>query len=160
MNKTLNKTTILTLSALIIALYVVLMFATQSFAFGAYQVRVATGLYSLSYLFPFLVIPLGLANFLSNFLGSLGIWDIIGGGLVGIITSGCVYLLRRFKLPALLIIPVIILGPGLIVPLWLSPILRISYPALVISLCIGQAPPAVLGYLLIKLLAKTGFERS
>ena len=154
MEKIRTKTIALTISALVIALYVTVMYTTQSFAFGAYQIRIATCLYSLSYLFPFLVVPLGLANFLSNFLGGLGFVDIIGGTFVGIITSGSVYLISKFRLPMLLVIPIIILGPGLLVPLWLSPITGVPYPALVISLCIGQTFPAILGYVLIKGLSK------
>ena len=65
-NKEFTKTRKLTISALCIALYVVVMMCTQSFAFGQYQIRIATALYALSAIFPFLVLPFGLANFLSN----------------------------------------------------------------------------------------------
>ena len=153
-----NKTTALTFSAIIMAMYIVIMYTTQSFAFGAYQIRVATCLYALAYLFPFLIVPLGLANSLSNVLGGLGILDIVGGFAVGIAAAGCAGLIRAFNLPKELVIPVIILAPGLIVPLWLSPITGIPYWPLVLSLCIGQTVPAVLGYLLIRLLPKAGIE--
>lgn len=155
MQKQIGRTKALTLSGIVIAMYCTVMYATQSFAFGAYQIRIATSLYSLSYLFPFLIIPLGLANFLSNFLGGLGILDILGGSLVGIITSAGVYLIRKYRLPMLLIIPVIVAGPGLLVPLWLSPITGLPYAALAASLCLGQLPPAILGYILVKILSKT-----
>lgn len=154
MNKTSNKTKNLCISAIVIAMYVAIMYATQSFAFGAYQIRIATCLYSLSYLFPFLIIPLGLSNFLGNLLGGLGIIDMLGGTLVGIITSGAVFLIRKLNLPKLLIIPVIILGPGFIVPLWLSSITGVPYLTLVLSLCIGQTMPAILGYILINILSR------
>ena len=52
----------------ILAIYVVLMYFSQSFVFGPYQVRIATSLYALAYLYPYLVLPLGLANGLSNLL--------------------------------------------------------------------------------------------
>ena len=58
----------MTFSAMIMALYVVLVYITQSFSFGAYQIRIATSVYALAYLFPFLVLPLGLANSISNTL--------------------------------------------------------------------------------------------
>jgi len=155
-----KQTRILTMSAILMALYVVIMYFTQSFAFGQYQIRIATSLYSLSYFFPFLIVPLGLSNFFSNLLlGGLGPLDFIGGTLVGIITSGGVYLIRKFKLHDLFVIPVIILGPGLLVPIWLSYLLNIPYFALVISLCIGQVTPAVAGYVLIKILAKIKVEK-
>jgi hypothetical protein len=38
------------------------MLCTQSFAFGQYQIRIATAVYALNWTFPFLVAPLGLAN--------------------------------------------------------------------------------------------------
>jgi len=131
------------------ALYIAAMFATAGFAFGAYQVRIATALYSLSYVLPFLVLPLAIANSISNFAaGSFGMFDVVGGLVVGIVTAGLVYLVRRFGLPRVLIIPVIIFAPALIVPIWLSYLLGLPYTMLVISLAIGQTIPAVAGYFL------------
>ena len=64
----------MTFSAMVMAMYIVILYFTQSFSFGAYQIRIATALYALAYLFPFLVLPLGLANFISNMLfGGFGI---------------------------------------------------------------------------------------
>ena len=155
-----KKTSVLTFSALVVAIYIAVMFVTQGFAFGPYQIRIATGLYSLTYLFPFLVIPLALANSLSNVLmGGLGPLDIFGGLFVGLITGGLVYLVRRWKLPMELIILPVIFGPGLIVPLWLSPLTGLPYWALVLSLSIGQVTPAILGYLLIRTLGKISKAR-
>ena len=57
----------LTISAMVVALYIVVLYLTQSISFGAYQIRIATSLYALSYLFPFLVVPMGIANLISNF---------------------------------------------------------------------------------------------
>ena len=151
MENTMTKTRKITISAIVIALYVVIMVITQSFAFGAIQVRLATSLYSLSYIFPFLALPLGLANVLSNMLlGGLGIFDIIGGGLVGIITALLVYAVRKYKLNIYFtILPIIF---GLIVPIWLSMLLNVPYSALAISLCLGQVIPAILGLFLINAL--------
>ena len=87
----------LVFSALCIALYIVVMICTQTFAFGQYQIRIATALYGLSALFPFLVVPFGLANVISNtVMGGLGLPDIIGGGLVGIATTGLIVLAKRY----------------------------------------------------------------
>lgn len=153
MEITMSKTRKLTISAIVIALYVVIMVITQSFAFGAVQIRLATSLYALSYIFPFLVLPLGLSNLLSNMLlGGLSIFDIVGGGLVGILTALLVYGIRKYKLNAYLTILPIIFIPGLIVPIWLSMILHVPYSALAMSLCLGQVIPAILGSILIKLL--------
>ena len=153
MEITMSKTRKLTISAIVIALYVVIMVITQSFAFGAIQIRLATSLYALSYIFPFLVLPLGLSNLLSNMLlGGLSIFDIVGGGLVGILTAILVYGVHKYKLNTYLTIIPIIFIPGLIVPIWLSMILHVPYSALAISLCLGQVIPAILGSILINLL--------
>lgn len=149
-----NKTTKLTFSAIIMTLYIVIMYVTQAFAFGPYQIRIATCLYALSYLLPMLVLPLGLANFLSNLLGGFGIVDMVGGCLVGIITSGAIALAAKFHLPKATVIPLIIIGPGLLVPIWLSPLTGVPYGVLVISLCIGQVIPGIVGYLLVGVLGK------
>lgn len=145
----------LVLSALIIACYITLVAITAGFAFGAIQVRLATALYSLSYLFPFLVFPLGLANMLSNLLfGSLGLIDVIGGTIVGLITPACIYAVRKWRLPLWFIAVPIILIPGLGVPLYLHYLLQVPYWPLALSLLLGQVVPAVLGYLLVKALKK------
>lgn len=147
------------MSALVVAMYVVIMFATQKFAFGQFQIRLATSLYCLSYLFPFLILPLGLSNFLSNTLfGVLGLPDMLGGAVVGILTAGAVFLIRKLRLPKLLIIPAITLIPGLGAPVWLSPILGVPYAPLALSVCIGQLVPAVLGYLIVTALEPLGLD--
>ena len=40
-----SKVQKLTVSAMVMALYVVVLYFTQSFSFGAYQIRIATALY-------------------------------------------------------------------------------------------------------------------
>ena len=148
-----SKAQKLTLSAMIIALYVTMMYFTQSFSFGAYQIRIATALYALSYLFPFLVLPLGLANFIANTLfGGLGLLDMVGGCLVGIVTTGLIAGIRRLNWTRCLIAVPIVLVPGLGVAAWLSYLLQLPYPALGLSLCIGQVIPAICGVLLVNVL--------
>ena len=39
----------LTISAMVVALYIVVLYVTQSVSFGAYQIRIATSLYALDY---------------------------------------------------------------------------------------------------------------
>jgi len=141
------------ISGIVIAMYIVIMFVTQSFAFLQVQVRIATVIYSFSYIFPFLIIPIGIANGLSNLMmGGLGALDVVGGFFAGIIVSSAVYLVRHFKLPRVLIIPIIILGSGLIVPIWLSYLLGIPYLALALSISLGQIPSGVVAYILITIL--------
>lgn len=146
----------LTHSAIVISLYVIVMFLTQKFAFGQYQIRMATSLYVLAAPYPYLVIPLGLANMLSNiFMGGLGVMDIIGGFIAGIFTAGTIALMKNITDKAwLLVIPVAII-PSFIVPIWLSYILKEPYLILVASLLIGQTIVAyTLGMLLLKIFRK------
>lgn len=113
MEKPLSHVQKLTFSGLMIALYVTVLYLTQSFSFGAYQIRIATSLYALAYLFPFLVVPLGLANAIGNIFGGLGILDLVGGFAAGLATTGLEVLIRRANLPLWLCALPILLIPGL-----------------------------------------------
>ena len=166
MNHRFTKASMLTFSALVAAAYVAIMYVTQGFAFGPVQMRIATALYALPYLFPFLVVPLALANMLSNMLmGGLGMFDIVGGFAVGLVTAGTPALFRRLNLPTWTVILPVILGPALIVPLWLSRLFAVPewlayltgvppYWLFVISLALGQIVPSILGYILVKAISK------
>ena len=150
-----SKAQKLTFSAMIMALYIVVLYFTQSFSFGAYQIRIATSLYGLSYLFPFLVLPLGFANFIANMLfGGLGLLDMFGGCIVGIVTTAIIVLIRRQGWSRWLMILPIILVPGLGVSTYLSYLLHVPYSALALSLCIGQTVPAVCGAVLVNVLQR------
>jgi uncharacterized membrane protein len=145
----------LTISAMVIALYMVLLYATQSISFGAYQVRIATALYALAYIYPFLVVPLGIANLLSNFFfGGLGIIDMIGGCGVGIVTTYLITLIYRHNLNTWFIVLPIWFVPSLCVSLWLSYLLVLPYSALVANLLVGQLPPAIVGVFLVHALQR------
>lgn len=138
-------------SGIVMALYITVMFFTQGFAFGQFQIRIATSIYALSAIFPFLIIPLGLSNLLSNMLmGGMGIFDIAGGFLVGILTSYFVYLIRKHRLNDWLIALPIILIPGLVVPMWLSYIIQVPYLILAPSVVIGQIIPGLVGVIIVK----------
>ena len=134
----------LTFSAMVMALYIVVLCLTSSFSFGAYQIRIATSLYALAYLFPFLVVPLGLANLLSNMLfGGFGVADMLGGFLVGATTAACIVLIRRKNWNRMLIAAPIVLVPG-----------AIPYPLMALNLCVGQLIPSAAGVALVKLLER------
>lgn len=143
----------LTFSAMVMALYIVVLSLTSSFSFGAYQIRIATCLYALAYLFPFLVVPLGLANFISNMLfGGFGVVDMLGGCVVGMTAAACIVLIRRKNWNRMLIAVPIVLVPGLGVSIYLSYILGIPYPLMALNLCVGQLVPSFAGVGLVKLL--------
>lgn len=154
-NKDMSRVQKLTFSAMVMALYVIVLYLTQSFSFGAYQIRIATALYALSYLFPFLVLPLGLANFIANMLfGGLGLLDMFGGCLVGIVTTGLIVGIRKMHWNRWLMVVPIVLVPGLGVSTWLSYLLKLPYLPLAGSLCVGQAIPAICGVLLVRVLER------
>ena len=151
----------LTVSAMVMALYVVVLYFTQSFSFGAYQIRIATALYALAYLFPFLVLPLGFANFIANFLfGGLGLLDWFGGCFVGIIVTAIIVLIRRKGWSRWLMILPIILVPGLGVSSYLSYLLHVPYSVLATSLCIGQSVPAICGVVLVNVLQRALYPKA
>ena len=156
-----SKVQKLTVSAMVMALYVVVLYFTQSFSFGAYQIRIATSLYALAYLFPFLVLPLGFANFIANFLfGGLGLLDWFGGCFVGIIVTAIIVLIRRKGWSRWLMILPIILVPGLGVSSYLSSLLHVPYSVLATSLCIGQSVPAVCGVVLVNVLQRALYPKA
>ena len=156
-----SKVQKLTVSAMVMALYVVVLYFTQSFSFGAYQIRFATALYALAYLFPFLVLPLGFANFIANFLfGGLGLLDWFGGCFVGIIVTAIIVLIRRKGWSRWLMILPIILVPGLGVSSYLSYLLHVPYSVLATSLCIGQSVPAVCGVVLVNVLQRALYPKA
>ncbi len=147
----------LAIAAMCIALYIVVMIATQSFAFGQYQVRIATALYGLSAIFPFLIIPFGLANVLSNtMMGGMGLLDIIGGGIVGILTTSLIVWGKRRGYGNWIIWLAVTFVPGLLVPTWLSMILHIPYWILASSVLVGQCISGVAGMVLVTALERVG----
>lgn len=156
----LNGTRKITVSGIVMAIYIVLMVLTQSFSFGQYQIRIATAIYGTAYVFPFLVIPLALSNLLSNLLmGGLGLLDIVGGGLVGAATAGVCALLGKKKLsPWLTLLPVALI-PALGVSLWLSVLLDVPYPVMAGSLLVGQTICGIISAVLVKSLLRIRKEK-
>ena len=109
-----TQTQKLTIAGICIALYIAVMMCTQTFAFGQYQVRIATAMYGLSAIFPFLIVPFGIANVISNtIMGGLGPLDMIGGGIVGIVTSSVIVLAKKYGCGNWCILFAITLIPGL-----------------------------------------------
>ena len=145
----------MTFSAMVMAIYIVVLSITSGFSFGAYQIRIATSLYALAYLFPFLVVPLGLANFISNMLfGGFGIVDMLGGCIVGMVAAACIVLIRRKNWNRMLIAVPIVLVPGLGVATYLSYFLAMPYPLMAVNLCVGQLIPAIVGVVLVNALGR------
>ena len=145
----------MTISSMVIAVYIALLYVTQSISFGPYQIRIATALYALAFMYPFLVVPMGIANFAANFLfGGLGLLDMAGGCFVGLLTTWLIVQIRRRGWNVWMTALPIWWVPSLCVSLWLSYLLDLPYSALVISLSVGQLLPAICGVFLIHALAK------
>ena len=143
----------ITISGIVISAYVVVMFLTQTFAFGQYQIRIATSIYALASIYPFLIVPLGLANFMSNTLmGGLGLPDMIGGFIVGIITAFSCFYLRKISI-YFVALPILIF-PTILVPIWLSYLIHVPYLVLVINIGLGQILPSIIGVFMVKYLEK------
>ena len=89
---------------------------------------------------------------------------MVGGILVGLLTSGAIAAFRRSPRAPWIAAVAITLIPGLGVPLWLSYLLHLPYFVLAASLLIGQAVAGVFGGLLLaalqKRLAADGEQRS
>lgn len=157
--KQFNNTQRLTISAISIAMYLALMIGTQGFAFGQYQVRIATALYGLSAIFPFTIPAFSIANFVSNtVMGGFGLVDSIGGAIVGLLTTGLIVLAKRQGLGNWVLIPIITFVPGLSVPIWLTYFLPVPYWVLVSSLVVGQFVCGVVSYFLINALEKVVYK--
>lgn len=157
--KQFNNTQRLTISAISIAMYLALMIGTQGFAFGQYQVRIATALYGLSAIFPFTIPAFSIANFVSNtVMGGFGLVDSIGGAIVGLLTTGLIVLAKRQGLGNWVLIPIITFVPGLIVPIWLTYFLPVPYWVLVSSLVVGQFVCGVVSYFLINALERVVYK--
>ena len=145
----------MTMSSMVIALYIVLLYVTQGVSFGPYQIRIATALYALAFVYPFLVMPMGIANFAANFLfGGLGLLDMAGGCLVGLVTTWLIVQVRLRGWNVWLAALPIWWVPSLGVSLWLSYLFGLPYGMLVASLSAGQFLPALCGVFLIHALTK------
>lgn len=152
-----SKYSKLTLSGIYIALFIVIMMCTQSFAFGQYQIRIATALYGLSAIFPFLIIPAAIANVISNtVMGGLGILDMMGGGIVGLLTTSLIVYGKKKGWGNWIIFLAVTFIPGLLVPTWLSVILNLPYWILASSILVGQAICGIVSMALVGALEKTG----
>lgn len=151
----------LTFSGIYIAMFLVIMLCTQSFAFGQYQIRIATALYGLSAIFPFLIVPACIANVISNtIMGGLGMLDIVGGGIVGLLTTSLIVYGKKQGWGNWIVFLAVTFIPGLCVPAWLSVLIHVPYWILASSILVGQAICGVCSMLLVGSLEKIGVGSS
>lgn len=154
------KTKKIAFSGLIIALYLVVMYFTQSISFGQYQIRLATGLYGFAYTFEFLCFPLGIANMLSNIIFGGDIVNGCFGLIAGIVSTKTICLLKHITDKKVILVLPIAIVPSLIIPIWLSFSFNMPYLVLVFSLLVGQTITAyTFGIMVMKIADKYDFER-
>lgn len=135
------------ISGLAMAAYVASTLLLGSISYGQIQVRLSTGLYVLAHFYPFLVIPLGLANAIANFFGPFGIYDALGGFVAGTLTSWAV---TRMKHDLLIPLPVALIVPA-VVGSYLFLLLKVPFLVLFPYLLAGQTIAAYTsGLILVK----------
>ena len=146
-SKTLRK---LAVSGIFIAIYVVVIYFTQSFSYGPVQVRVVDSLYAVCYLYPFLAVPLSIASAIGNIFGGFGLPDFIGGFFAALVACYGMVLVKKHRLNEwLLALPTIVIS-GLMVPVWLAPLTHTSYLFLLMTISLGEIPSGILGVILVK----------
>lgn len=132
-----NKTLFLTESAVIAALYTVMVLAFQWSSFGPVQFRFAEALTVLPYFTPAAIPGVTIGCFLSAVLAGADVLDMVFGSLATLVAAFLSYKLRRYKF--LVPIPPILVN-AIVVP-W---ILKFAYgeaqpvPAMMLSVGAGQ----------------------
>ena len=112
----------MTISSMVIALYVVLLYVTHGrFLWSLFKSESPQPCMHWLSCSPFLVVPMGIANFAANFLfGGLGLLDMAGGCLVGWLTTWLIVQVRLRGWNVWLAALPIWWVPSLGVSLWLS----------------------------------------
>lgn len=131
----------LTKAAVIAAFYVVLILIQipmGELAYGPIQLRIAEGLTILPFLeaaaIPGLFIGCIIGNFVLMSVSSYGIIDVVCGSLI---TLAAAYLSHKAKNKYTAMLPPVLLN-GILVPVYLSYLLKIPYLATVLSVSGGE----------------------
>jgi len=105
-------------------------------------------------------VPFGLANVISNtVMGGLGLPDIIGGFIVGVVTTGVIVFAKKRGCGNWIIWAAVTFVPGLGVPVWLSALLDIPYLLLASSLLVGQCICGIASVMLVTALERVGVAK-
>ena len=89
-------------------------------------------------------------------MGGLGILDIIGGFIVGVLTTSLIVFGKKQGCGNWIVWMAVTFVPGLCVPVWLSQLLNIPYLVLASSLLVGQCIAGIAGMALVTALEKVG----
>lgn len=121
-------------AGIIAALYVILVYFFRPISFGPGQIRVAEALAVLPFFEAAAVPGLFVGCFLANFLGGMGVYDIVGGSTITLVAA---YLTNRAsRIHTAMLPPVILNAFG--VSAYLTYISRVPYWALVGQIMFGQ----------------------
>ena len=139
--------------AIIASLYVTITFVVAPVGFGHIQFRASEALTVLPIIFPESIVALYIGVMLANFLGGVGPVDIFGGSLITLMAA---YLTYRTRDSWLAYVWPVLLN-GLLVSIYLAPMLGLPYWLCVLTLSISEAVVVVgLGYPLISWLTTRG----
>lgn len=128
MKKSFLTTRMLTTSALIAAIYVVLTLIFAPISYGEIQVRISEALTILPFFTPAAIPGLFVGCMISNILGGCIIWDILFGSLATLLGALFSYKLRKNRwlvpIPPIvsntIIIPFVLrFGYGVNLPMWI-----------------------------------------
>ncbi len=143
-------------SALVAALYALLVLAFAPLSFGPVQFRVAEALTLLPWLFPEAVLGLFVGCLVSNLFGGLGIVDMVFGSLATLLAA---WLTRRMPNVILAAVPPVVVN-ALVVGTYLSLLLDVPLVATILYVGLGEAGVCfLLGVPLATLMARILKER-
>ncbi len=138
-------------SALIAALYALLVLAFSPLSFGPVQFRVAEALTLLPWLFPEAIPGLFVGCLVSNLFGGLGIVDMVFGSLATLVAA---WLTRRMPNVFWAAVPPVLIN-AVVVGTYLSFLLNVPMAATILYVGLGQAGVCfLLGIPLVTLLAR------
>ncbi|MFA0888376.1 MAG: QueT transporter family protein [Synergistales bacterium] len=138
-------------SALIAALYALLVLAFAPLSFGPVQFRVAEALTLLPWLFPEAIPGLFVGCLVSNLFGGLGIVDMVFGSLATLVAA---WLTRRMPNVFWAAVPPVLIN-AVVVGTYLSFLLNVPMAATILYIGLGEAGVCfLLGIPLVTLLTR------
>jgi uncharacterized membrane protein len=138
-------------SALIAALYALLVLAFAPLSFGPVQFRVAEALTLLPWLFPEAIPGLFVGCLVSNLFGGLGIVDMVFGSLATLVAA---WLTRRMPNVFWAAVPPVLIN-AVVVGTYLSFLLNVPMAATILYVGLGEAGVCfLLGIPLVTLLSR------
>lgn len=139
-----SKTLIISRCAIVAALYVALTYVLGAFAYGAIQIRISEGLTILPIIYSESVIGLTLGCIISNIASPYGLYDILIGSAVTLVSAIITYLTSKFiknKILKIIIggLPPVLLNAFVLPLIWMYFGGEVAYWTNFVSIIISQA---------------------